>query len=103
MMLTFVSRKGGSVSPPKYKSSNVGRVSVFCVTRRMMKGDTTTCPTGGVDKTSCREIYRYMGEQIKAVFHAVQAPDSGKVAYGAGDSLYRMKATPLQESVKWNN
>lgn len=83
MMVTFVSHKGGSVYPPKYQSSNVGRVSVFCVTRRMMKGNTTTYPTGG-DKISFREIYRYMGEQIKAVFHAVQAPDSSKVTLWCG-------------------
>lgn len=39
-------------------------------------------PTGGVDKMSFNEVYRYMGDQMKIVFHAVQDPDSGKVAYG---------------------
>lgn len=82
MTVTFVSRKGGSVCPPKYTSSNVARVSIFCVTRWLMKGDAAIYATGGVDKISVREIDRCMDEQMKPVSHAVQAPESGKVTYG---------------------
>jgi hypothetical protein len=44
--------------------------------------DTPIRPTGGVDKMSFREVYKYMDEQMKVVFNAVQDPDSGKVVYG---------------------
>ncbi len=43
--------------------------------------DTTIKPTGGLDKMSFNDVYRYMGDQMKVVFQAVQDPDSGKVAY----------------------
>lgn len=45
--------------------------------------DTTIKPTGGLDKMSFQDVYKYMGDQMKVVFQAVQDPDSGKVAYGS--------------------
>lgn len=38
--------------------------------------------TGGcLPNSSFREVYEYMKEQFDVVFHAVQDPDSNKVAY----------------------
>jgi hypothetical protein len=49
--------------------------------------DAAINPTGGLDKMSFNDVYKYMGEQMKTVFHAVKDPDSGRVAYSAGDNL----------------
>ena len=38
-------------------------------------------PTGGVDKMSFREVYNYMDESMRVVFHAVEDPDTGDVVY----------------------
>ena len=38
-------------------------------------------PTGGVDKMSFREVYNYMDESMKVVFHAVADPDTGEVVH----------------------
>lgn len=40
--------------------------------------------TGGcLPNSSFREVYEYMKEQFDVVFHAVQDPDSNKVAYSS--------------------
>ncbi|MDT8453481.1 MAG: DUF4172 domain-containing protein [Gammaproteobacteria bacterium] len=51
-----------------------------------------------------REQGRLLGKMERVDFDLrSEAPDSGKVAYSADESLYQIKATPSQESVKWTN